>query len=362
MKKHLLRLMLLAIAMTMGASTVVRADAQKNVYVTQDYEKAKASDLQPTVALKVPVLESYNGKVAYSVNFSTTQTIDGNEVETTVYYKIDDGSYELYTGNSVEVPYGATLSYYAKAQGYIDSPVATITATAPIWQTKEEVWWDGFRGETDTPVTLRDDMPINGYYYMMRDGDLLSEHLLTPNENLGDGFRITSNGLYSDVDRDYAIADLTEGQYVGVWLRTGDGEIKVEEPEVPIKDRLRKAAQNRRRVIDAGTTLAVKNLQGLEIDEWISEDREGQSWKCYYMRVTESGNVMFTVAGGLYIENVSAIDERVADAPYFDSQTIDGANRTFRIFNTGATLQPPRWPTSLLPRTAMPGAAPPTIM
>ena len=284
--------------------------------------------------LSAPGVWSWYDEGAWQVGFQTQQTVGGEEVAVTVHYKLNDGAYQTYTSDSqVAVAVGATLRFYASAEGYLDSPVTTITTTTPFWNSMRELWWDDFYAETEQTVQIHDDEPVSGFHYMMVDS-LLSQHVLTPNVNTGNGFRLTSNGLYSEVERTYAIAGLKAGQVLILDIAEPD---KIEAPEARARGNAGGSA-SRRRIIANGVTPKVTLVKGLELDQWNSEDNGQDAWHMYALSVTASGTVQFRVAGKCSLRLVSLMSVAPPQEPTFQLTGMSGASRTYRIYNSGSTL------------------------
>ena len=288
---------------------------------------------EEVTALSAPELTSTDYSDFYYISFTTSQFIDEQEVNTTVYYKLDDDNYQVYTGGSLQVGFGTTLSYYATAEGYADSPVTTVTVQAPWWQTMTQIWSSSF-GKTTGNVSLSADEPLEGYHYMLANDELLSDYVLTPNVSLGNDYRVNYTGLYSDIERTYAIAGLYKGQKVLVSIY----DPTVDSGAYGARQSARQAPGTTRRVMPAGITPRVKAGQGLEIDTWFTYDNPNDAYKDYWLTVTQSGDVTFSVDGLMYISQICLQSERVADPPYFELLSVDGANRTYRIYNTSTTL------------------------
>lgn len=286
-------------------------------------------------ALSAPGMWSWFDEGYWRVEFRTLQMVGEKEVPVTVYYKLNDGDYRAYDSDAgqIGIAVGTTLSYYASAEGYTNSPVTTVTATTPFWNSMQELWWNDFYAETETPVQLHDDMPVDGFHYMMLD-DLLSDYVLTPEENLGEGFRLTQNGIYSEVERTYAVTGLKAGQVLILDICEPD---KMEAYGARERAKARHDA-TRHRIIANGVTPKVTIVSGLEFDQWNSEDNGQDAWHMYALSVTESGTVKFKVAGECALRYVSLLSMAPPQAPYFNLTAMSGANRTYRIYNTGMTL------------------------
>lgn len=327
-KKHYLlrhgRMLFLLFAL-LGASVAIGAIAGMN-----------ATTSGPT--LNAPGVWNWydDGIGAWQVGFQTSQTIGEEEVAVSVHYKLNDGEYQVYDpeAEAVSVAVGTTLSFYASAEGYTDSPVTTVTATTHFWNTMRELWWNNFYAETETPILLHDDMPVSGFHYMMLDGDLLSDYVLTPEENLGDGFRLTQNGIYSEAERTYAITGLNAGQVL---------MLDICEPGKMEANNARERAKARRnatrhRIVAHGVTPKVTLVSGLELDQWNSEDNGQDAWHMYALNVTTGGTVQFKVAAECSLCYVSVLSVAPPFEPSFNLTAISGASRTYRIYHNGTTL------------------------
>lgn len=197
---------------------------------------------------------------------------------------------------------GSTLTYYAKAEGYADSPVVTVTARAPFWSKLSGLWYESlnYDSEAGEPVTLNGKETVKGLYQMLVGKMMVSEHLLTPDENIDENFLYNYNGLVSGTDRTYAVADTQKGQVLLVYLYAEDGG-------------------------------SVTPLQGLEYDSWNSQVNEGEAWKYYAFEVTSDGVVQFSVSAGAYLNGVELMGELPPDMPYFSLIGVGGAYRTYEI-------------------------------
>lgn len=319
MKKELLRSMLLGIMVLIGTS---------------------AWGQTTTATLNVPQFDYwYNEMGIYNIHFNTYQNVNDQELQVTVYYSINGGDYQVYSEkDNVQLASGSTISFYASHPDFSDSPVTTATASAPVWYTME--WLDGFSSnfvvEEDIPLTLHDDGPADGFYWIMdEDGNLISEHLSTPNENINENFKLTSYGLVSAEERTYAFSGLTPGQVLMVFVNTGE-QVEKENPD-GFHSRM-KRSDRRRRIISSGAPPLVTGIEGLEMDSWNSEDNGVDPWKAYCFHVTTEGVVKFKVAAGVGLENIDALGERVPDQPFFNLTTVNGAYRTYELVKpAGAT-------------------------
>ena len=296
-----------------------------------------------TVTLGAPEIR-YNYQSALNacqVHFNAEAYTNGEWVAVdNIYYSIDGGEYQLYEAGGknegVMVTIGSTLSYYATAAGYLDSPVTTATVTVPVWQTKEQIAGTNFWREEDAALVLHDDGPTDGYRWIMDDnaGDLLFDgRLATPNENINSDFKIAANlGIVSAQDRTYAVSGLTEGQMLIVMVaknENNNGGIEEEVPKAP--KRQAKGSKAPRRIIAGGQTMMMEAVDGLELDPWNSEDG-GWDWADYAFRVTKDGLGIFTVQANRAIQNIMVMGDTPPQQPDFSSPTIDGANRTYTIY------------------------------
>lgn len=275
----------------------------------------------------------YEGENVYYVNFDTYQYIDGDYVDLTIHYSINGGAYQIYSGgkgDNIILPFGATFSFYSSAEGFLDSPVTTTTVTAPIWQTM--VWLDGYDTylyrDDDVAIALHDDGPIDGFRWMMEEstGDLVSNFLATPNDNINENFKLGNRGLVSAEERTYAFSGLTAGQVLVF-------NVNNDEEKQPDRARLKDMAKKKgpRRIITGNATPLVMAIEGLELDDWNSWDNGMDPDLFYYFRVTTSGTVKFKVAAGAGIIDINVMGENPPYMPEFILTAIDGANRTYEI-------------------------------
>lgn len=259
-----------------------------------------------------------------------------------IYYSIDGGEYQVYEASGknegIMVSIGSTLSYYATATGYLDSPVTTATVTVPVWQTKESIAQEQFLRDEDVALALHDDGPAEGFHWLMKQstGDILVEgRLATPNENIDSDFKIAANvGLVSAQDRTYAVSGLKEGQMLIVMVvrnESNDGGIDGEAPKARSFQAPAKGSNTPHRVIAGGQTMMMEAVDGLELDPWNSEDG-GWDGADYAFRVTKDGLGIFTVQANRAIQNIMVMGDTPPQEPGFSSPTIDGANRTYTIY------------------------------
>jgi len=291
-------------------------------------------------ALQVPDMWYNSNAGQYQISFNQSQYVNDEEVYVTIYYSVNGGDYQIYNGyDNVQVPFGSIFSFYASHEDYANSPVTTLTATVPLWNTMEwtDGWYEYFSRGEDEALVLSDNGPIKGFYWIKSGttGDLISQRLSTPNENINKNFKLSSYGLASAEERTYGFTGLAAGQVLVLYVNTGAQEI-IKDPEVPIKSRMKKAA--RRRIITGNATPLVTAVEGLELDTWNSDDNGTGSWKCYYLRVTADGTVKFKLAAGACLDYLDVMSERAPDIPTYNGPTVSGANRTYKIIKpTGAT-------------------------
>lgn len=260
------------------------------------------------------------------VYFPTTVNMDGEDVAVTIYYKIGESDYTVYSaGGVINLYFGSTISYYATNEDYLDSPVVTLTATPDPWQTMSELWGESYVSAEDMPITLHEDEPVAGLHPLMVGADLISNYLLTPDENINENFKRTGYGIYSAEERTYAFTGLTKGQVLMLYLYDSNGD------KGSIKSRADFAKQRKaaRRIISPNATPSVTAISGLELDAWNSWDEEGDTWKNFVYKVTEDGTVMFKVAANLCMEYISVMGVRPPETPYFNLTKVEGANRTY---------------------------------
>lgn len=310
--------------------------------------KKDSSEPPATVTLGTPSMwyNYISAANACQVNFDGEAYTNGEWVRVdNIYYSIDGGEYQVYEASGKNegfmVSIGSTLSYYATAAGYLDSPVTTATVTVPVWQTKEQIAGTNFWREEDAALVLHDDGPTDGYRWIMDDnaGDLLFDgRLATPNENINSDFKIAANlGIVSAQDRTYAVSGLKEGQMLIVMVaknESNDGGIDGEAPKARSFQAPAKGSNTPHRVIAGGQTIMMEAVDGLELDPWNSEDG-GWDWADYAFRVTKDGLGIFTVQANRAIQNIMVMGDTPPQEPGFSSPTIDGANRTYTIYKPG---------------------------
>ena len=271
----------------------------------------------------------------------------------TIMYAIDNGEYQAFVpgGNEWEpvmVPIGSQLHYYATLEGYNDSPVVTVTATIPMWNTGvQNQWWEGVSWDfaDRTPITLGEETET-GLFQMKAAGDVVLYNLLTPNENINDNFMVRNynpldgkeviksrkeaprfeqrqpnreakvmkksrnleeidiHGIYSGDDRVYALPNVVEGSYIVLDIQS---------------------VENR---------AVVTTIEGCEVDEWDSELMPDRAW--YVLKVTDTGTAKFSVNSGTAITEVGYYAPVPPQAPVFYLQSLNGANRTYQIYGEGA--------------------------
>ena len=310
--------------------------------------KKDSSEPPATVTLGTPSMwyNYISAANACQVNFDGEAYTNGEWVRVdNIYYSIDGGEYQVYEASGKNegfmVSIGSTLSYYATAAGYLDSPVTTATVTVPVWQTKEAIAQQQFGSDEDVALALHDDGPAEGFHWLMEQstGDILVEgRLATPNENIDSDFKIAANlGLVSAQDRTYAVSGLKEGQMLIVMVaknESNDGGIDGEAPKARSFQAPAKGSNTPHRVIAGGQTMMMEAVDGLELDPWNSEDG-GWDWADYAFRVTKDGLGIFTVQANRAIQNIWVMGDTPPQQPDFSSPTIDGANRTYTIYKPG---------------------------
>lgn len=264
----------------------------------------------------------------------------------TIMYAIDDGEYQPFV-KTITVPIGSQLSYYATLEGYNDSPVVAVTAGIPFWEMgMQDQWWADFGwGWNDkTPIRLGEEVE-DGLFKLQAYSSVLTDHLLTPNENINDQFMIRNyspdngkvadsrrtspkiemrkampekvikksrnleeiyiQGIYSGDDRLYGVPDVVEGAYIMLDIQSVENR-----PVVTAED-------------------------GCEVDLWNSQIMPEGSM--YFLKVTATGTAKFTVNSGTAIRYLSYYEPAPPQAPYFSYQSMEGANRTYNIYGNGAT-------------------------
>lgn len=272
--------------------------------------------------------------------------------DATVMYAIGNDAFAAYDDQSpVVVPVGSQLKYYATLDGYNDSPVVTVTAGVPFDNMgMQDQWWDGFGwGFTDkAPITLGEEV-ATGLFMMQVEGTDISDHLLTPDENINANFMMRNyspdngggkdgydsrqkaprheplqlsrlmkvvkkarnledmeiRGIYSGDVRTYAVPDVKESGYIVLWIQGVENV-----PEVTA-------------------------VEGCEIDPWNSQLIP--SYSVYRLKVTATGTASFTVNNGTAIRSVEYYEPAPPRTPNIYLDTMDGANRTYYIYSNGAT-------------------------
>ena len=203
---------------------------------------------------------------------------------------------------TLTIAVGSTLSYYATAEGYESTKPVTVTARAPFWSKLDNLWYEGFYVDDNAGqvITLADKETVKGFYQMMAGERILSEHLLTPNENINEEFLLTNNGIWNNVARTFAVTGLTKGQALIVYLYT----------EFDAK---------------------INPTDGLVYDDWNSEVYDDDPWKRYAFEVTTDGIVQFVVDAGGQLSGMELMGEKAPERPYFYLSEVKGANRTYEI-------------------------------
>lgn len=264
----------------------------------------------------------------------------------TIMYAIDGGEYQPFV-KTITVPIGSQLSYYATLEGYNDSPVVAVTAGIPFWEMgMQDQWWAdfGWVWNDKTPIRLGEEVE-DGLFKLQAYSSVLTDHLLTPNENINDQFMIRNyspdngkvansrrtspkiemrkampekvikksrnleeiyiQGIYSGDDRLYGVPDVVEGAYIMLEVQS------VENMAV------------------------VTAVEGCEVDLWNSQRMPEMGM--YVLKVTATGTAKFTVNSGTAIRYLSYYEPAPPQAPYFSYQSMEGANRTYNIYGNGAT-------------------------
>lgn len=269
----------------------------------------------------------------------------------TIMYAIDGGEYQAFSpGNnqwqSITVPIGSQLSYYATLEGYNDSPVVTVTAGIPFWYMGvQNKWWEefGWNYTDKTPIRLGEAVE-DGLFKIQAYSTVLTNHLLTPDANINDQFMIRNyrpdngkvansrrtspkiemrkampekvikksrnleeiyiQGIYSGDDRLYGVPDVVEGAYIMLEVQS------VENMAV------------------------VTAVEGCEVDLWNSQRMPDMGM--YVLKVTATGTAKFTVNGGTAIRYLNYYEPAPPAAPYFSFKSMEGANRTYNIYSEGA--------------------------
>lgn len=274
----------------------------------------------------------------------------------TIMYAIDDGEYQAFVQNNEEwqgvlVPVGSQLKYYATLDGYNDSPVVTVTAGVPCgYMGLLNKWWDniGWGYSDKSPITLGEEAET-GLFKMQVYSSVLTDYLLTPNENINSNFVIRNyspnggggkdvydsrqkasrheplqpsrpakvvkktrnleelqiRGIYSGDDRLYGVPDVVEGSYILVEIQSVEN----------------------RAVLTA--------VEGCEVDLWNSMLMPELAR--YALKVTATGTAKFSVNSGTAICYLDYYEPAPPQAPNIELEKIDGANRTYDIYCQGAT-------------------------
>lgn len=274
----------------------------------------------------------------------------------TIMYAIDDGEYQAFVQNNEErqgvlVPVGSQLKYYATLDGYNDSPVVTVTAGVPCgYMGLLNKWWDniGWGYSDKSPITLGEEVE-NGLFKIQAYSSVLTDHLLTPNENINANFMIRNydpnggggkdiydsrqkaprhellqpnrpskvvkktrnleelqiRGIYSGDDRLYGVPDVVEGSYILVEIQSVEN----------------------RAVLTA--------VEGCEVDLWNSMLMPELAR--YALKVTATGTAKFSVNSGTAICYLDYYEPAPPQTPNIYLDTMDGANRTYYIYSNGAT-------------------------
>ena len=274
----------------------------------------------------------------------------------TIMYAIDGGEYQAFApGNNewqgITVPIGSQLSYYATLAGYNDSPVITVTAGIPFWNMgMQDQWYQNFGwGWNDkTPLRLGEEVE-DGLFKIQAYSSVLTDHLLTPNENINANFMIRNydpnggggkdiadsrqkaprheplrpsrqmkvikksrnleeiyiQGIYSGDDRLYGVPDVVEGSYIMLDVQSVEN-------------------------------MAVVTAEdGCEVDLWNSQRMPEIGM--YVLKVTATGTAKFSVNRGTAIRYLSYYEPAPPATPNFSFKSMEGANRTYNIYSEGAS-------------------------
>lgn len=272
--------------------------------------------------------------------------------EPTVMYAIGNDAFAAYDDQSpVVVPVGSQLKYYATLDGYNDSPVVTVTVGVPCgYMGLLNKWWDniGWGYSDKSPITLGEEAET-GLFKMQVYSSILTDYLLTPNENINSNFVIRNyspnggggkdvydsrqkasrheplqpsrpakvvkktrnleelqiRGIYSGDDRLYGVPDVVEGSYILVEIQSVEN----------------------RAVLTA--------VEGCEVDLWNSMLMPELAR--YALKVTATGTAKFSVNSGTAICYLDYYEPAPPQAPNIELEKLDGANRTYDIYCQGAT-------------------------
>ena len=213
-----------------------------------------------------------------------------------IYYSID-GSEEILYDGQFTIANGQKLTCYAKADGYTNSP--TMTATAQEDLVLNYIWDEYYYWDSEGQVITLGEEKATGLYQPLADGESIeywykSDHLLTPNENINDNFKITWNGLISGDPRTYAILNLKVGQYLYIYL-------------------------------NGSQYTSFTPVQGLEIDTWNSNSN------MIVFKVTEDGIGKFRVSADSYLYNIALYEE--AEDGYITVADANGNKLTYYYVN-----------------------------
>lgn len=252
----------------------------ENSLGTSEVVSQYVNGVELTLATPFVYSKSYNSDTQlWTVTLYSGQNyIDGIYTNAKMYYSIDGGQETEYT-DAFTIANGSQLSYYAKATGFTSSPTVTCTAGNDVSSLNlEQQWYEyysynyysGYR-----TITLGDESETEpGWYQLLADGYQLSNgHLLTQEEQIDGLFRLRYYGLYSPVERTYALTGLNTDQYIRITTN------------------------------DESSTTTVRPVEGLAYDAWSS------TTGTHYFKVTANGTVKFAVSGKGYLRQVTLLQE-----------------------------------------------------
>ena len=193
--------------------------------------------------------------------------------EITICYTLsDEAEQSVANGGTIDVEDGVTLKYYAKATGYDNSSVGSVTAVAPF--AGVTAWTEKYNGivTENAGISLGTDVVMTesntSYYNLYYNETKISERLL--GAWIDNYYMLRSSGIYAGSGKNYIIQNLKKGQYLVINGVTGN------------------AAFN------------VTGSNNLELDEWATIP--GQS---YAFTVKEDGYVIFNVARYGYLQSIT---------------------------------------------------------
>ncbi len=227
-----------------------------------------------TLSLTIPTWTktSYADGVSKVVLNSKVDGYALNPEITICYTLSDEAEQSVANGGTIDVEDGVTLKYYAKATGYDNSSVGSVTAVAPF--AGVTAWTEKYNGivTENAGISLGTDVVLNAsetpYYNLNYSGTKLSDRLLAAKTVTNHLLR--PNGLYGGAGCNYAIANLKKGQYIVLNGVTGNA------------------------------AFSVSGSNNLTPDEWATIP--GQS---YAFTVKEDGYVIFNVARYGYLQSIT---------------------------------------------------------